>query len=80
MRAAGDDFGHDHGSVRPHTVGPDAGGVLVFAASRKPLTIGLNCALGAREMRAHLAELSRIADTLVCAYPNAGPAERVWSL
>ena len=38
----------------------------------KPLTIGLNCALGAREMRAHLVELSRIADTLVCAYPNAG--------
>ncbi len=38
----------------------------------RPLTIGLNCALGAREMRAHLAELSRIADTLVCAYPNAG--------
>ncbi|MGH6843102.1 MAG: homocysteine S-methyltransferase family protein, partial [Methylocella sp.] len=38
----------------------------------KPLTIGLNCALGAREMRAHLAELARIADTLVCAYPNAG--------
>ena len=38
----------------------------------KPLTIGLNCALGAREMRAHLAELSQIADTLVCAYPNAG--------
>ncbi|HEY4848633.1 MAG TPA: methionine synthase [Methylocella sp.] len=38
----------------------------------KPLTIGLNCALGAREMRAHLAELSRIAETLICAYPNAG--------
>ncbi len=37
-----------------------------------PLSIGLNCALGAREMRAHLAELSRIADTLICAYPNAG--------
>ncbi len=37
-----------------------------------PLTIGLNCALGAREMRAHLAEISRIAQTLVCAYPNAG--------
>jgi 5-methyltetrahydrofolate--homocysteine methyltransferase len=37
-----------------------------------PLSIGLNCALGAREMRAHIAELSRIADTLVCAYPNAG--------
>jgi 5-methyltetrahydrofolate--homocysteine methyltransferase len=38
----------------------------------KPLSMGLNCALGAREMRAHLAELSRIADTLICAYPNAG--------
>jgi 5-methyltetrahydrofolate--homocysteine methyltransferase len=37
-----------------------------------PLSIGLNCALGAREMRAHLAELSRVADTLICAYPNAG--------
>ncbi len=38
----------------------------------KPFSIGLNCALGAREMRAHIAELSRIADTYVCAYPNAG--------
>ncbi|WP_374547668.1 homocysteine S-methyltransferase family protein, partial [Rhodoblastus sp.] len=38
----------------------------------KPFSIGLNCALGAREMRAHIAELSRIADTSVCAYPNAG--------
>ncbi len=37
-----------------------------------PVTIGLNCALGAREMRAHIAELGRIADTFVCAYPNAG--------
>ena len=38
----------------------------------RPFSIGLNCALGAREMRAHVAELSRVADTLVCAYPNAG--------
>jgi 5-methyltetrahydrofolate--homocysteine methyltransferase len=38
----------------------------------RPLTFGLNCALGAREMRAHIAEISRVADTLVCAYPNAG--------
>ena len=38
----------------------------------EPLTFGLNCALGAREMRGHIAELSRICDTLVCAYPNAG--------
>ena len=38
----------------------------------KPFSIGLNCALGAKEMRAHIAELGRVADTLVCAYPNAG--------
>src|SRR5205085_1698222 len=37
-----------------------------------PFSVGLNCALGAKEMRAHVAELSRIAGTLVCAYPNAG--------
>ncbi len=37
-----------------------------------PFSIGLNCALGAKEMRAHVAELARVADTLVCAYPNAG--------
>ncbi|MCO5086532.1 MAG: methionine synthase [Methylobacteriaceae bacterium] len=41
-------------------------------AHAKPFSVGLNCALGAREMRAHLAEISRVADTLVCAYPNAG--------
>ncbi|WP_172123340.1 MULTISPECIES: methionine synthase [unclassified Devosia] len=37
-----------------------------------PITIGLNCALGANAMRAHLGELSDVADTLICAYPNAG--------
>ena len=38
----------------------------------RPLTIGLNCALGAKEMRAHIAEIARVADALTCAYPNAG--------
>jgi len=37
-----------------------------------PFTIGLNCALGANAMRAHLTEISSVADTFVCAYPNAG--------
>ena len=37
-----------------------------------PITIGLNCALGAKELRAHVAELGRVADSFVCAYPNAG--------
>ncbi|MEM6763075.1 MAG: homocysteine S-methyltransferase family protein, partial [Pseudomonadota bacterium] len=38
----------------------------------KPFSVGLNCALGAEEMRAHADELSRVADTLTCIYPNAG--------
>ncbi len=38
----------------------------------KPFSIGFNCALGADVMRPIIAELSRVADTLVCAYPNAG--------
>lgn len=38
----------------------------------KPLTIGLNCALGAQLMRPFIEELSNVADTFVCAYPNAG--------
>ena len=38
----------------------------------KPLTIGLNCALGAALMRPYIEELARKADTFVCVYPNAG--------
>ena len=38
----------------------------------RPLTVGLNCSFGAAQLRPHLAALSRIADTLVMAYPNAG--------
>src|SRR6201996_8472536 len=36
------------------------------------LSVGLNCALGAKEMRPHLEELSNIADAYISAYPNAG--------
>ncbi|MGE0320692.1 MAG: methionine synthase [Polyangiaceae bacterium] len=38
----------------------------------EPLSVGINCALGATEMRPYISELSRIADTLVSCYPNAG--------
>ena len=38
----------------------------------RPLAIGLNCALGAAEIRPYLAELSRIADCFISCYPNAG--------
>jgi 5-methyltetrahydrofolate--homocysteine methyltransferase len=38
----------------------------------RPLAVGLNCALGAAQLRPYVQELSRVADTYVCAYPNAG--------
>jgi 5-methyltetrahydrofolate--homocysteine methyltransferase len=38
----------------------------------KPLSVGLNCALGATEMRSHIEELSEIASCYTSAYPNAG--------
>ncbi len=38
----------------------------------RPLAVGLNCALGAADLRPYVAELSRVADCFVSAYPNAG--------
>jgi 5-methyltetrahydrofolate--homocysteine methyltransferase len=38
----------------------------------KPLAVGINCALGAAEMRPYIEELSRIADCYISCYPNAG--------
>jgi 5-methyltetrahydrofolate--homocysteine methyltransferase len=39
---------------------------------QKPISVGLNCALGAAEMRSHIEELSQIAACYTSAYPNAG--------
>src|SRR6266436_3299677 len=38
----------------------------------RPAVVGLNCALGGKQLRPHIEELAQIADTYVCAYPNAG--------
>ncbi|HPG10865.1 MAG TPA: homocysteine S-methyltransferase family protein [Chitinophagaceae bacterium] len=38
----------------------------------RPISVGLNCALGAKEMRPHIEELSQMASCFVSAYPNAG--------
>ena len=38
----------------------------------RPVVVGLNCALGGKQLRPYIEELARIADTFVCAYPNAG--------
>jgi len=44
----------------------------VSVAHARPLSIGINCSLGATEMRPYVEELSRIADVFVSCYPNAG--------
>jgi 5-methyltetrahydrofolate--homocysteine methyltransferase len=38
----------------------------------RPLSVGINCALGAKEMRPYIAELSEISDCFISCYPNAG--------
>src|SRR5262245_16372797 len=38
----------------------------------RPLAVGLNCALGARELRPYVEELARLSETRVCCHPNAG--------
>ncbi len=44
----------------------------VSVAHAKPFSVGVNCALGARDMRQYVAELARIADCYISCYPNAG--------
>jgi 5-methyltetrahydrofolate--homocysteine methyltransferase len=44
----------------------------VSMSHAKPFSVGLNCALGAEEMRPHVRALGEVADTLISAYPNAG--------
>ena len=44
----------------------------ISVAHADPLSVGLNCALGAKEMRPHVAELAHLAGCFVSAYPNAG--------
>ena len=44
----------------------------ISVSHANPLSVGLNCALGAKEMRPHIEELSEIARCYTSAYPNAG--------
>lgn len=44
----------------------------ISIAHARPLAVGLNCALGAKEMRPHLQSLASISNTYISAYPNAG--------
>src|SRR4029077_6143513 len=44
----------------------------ISMAHARPFSVGINCALGARDMRPYMAELSRVADCYISCYPNAG--------
>jgi 5-methyltetrahydrofolate--homocysteine methyltransferase len=44
----------------------------VSIAHAKPFSVGVNCALGARDMRPYVADLARVADCYISCYPNAG--------
>jgi len=52
--------------------GQTIGGFWNSVAHARPLSVGINCALGAKDMAPYIDELSRIADTAVSCYPNAG--------
>jgi len=65
-------LGDDRRPVRPHPVGADGGGVLAVDRARQAAGVGVNCSLGATEMRPHLVDLARLADTTWPATRNAG--------
>ncbi|PYQ68626.1 MAG: hypothetical protein DMG01_30600, partial [Acidobacteria bacterium] len=44
----------------------------VSIAHARPFSVGVNCALGAKDMRPYVAELARVADCYISCYPNAG--------
>jgi 5-methyltetrahydrofolate--homocysteine methyltransferase len=52
--------------------GQTAEAFYISIAHAKPWAVGLNCALGADEMRPHIESISRVAETRVIAFPNAG--------
>ena len=49
-------------------------------AHAKPLAVGLNCALGAEQLREHIYTLAQVADVPVSTHPNAGSAQRLWRI
>ena len=72
-RPAALDLRHHRRPERPDPVGPDRRGVLDARSSTPSRSwSGVNCSLGAAEMRPHVAELSRLAGTYVACHPNAG--------
>ena len=75
---AADDLRDHHRPQRPHAHGADDRGVLDHRSrTRGPFSVGVNCALGAAEMRPYMADLSRVATCWTHCYPERRPAERL---
>jgi 5-methyltetrahydrofolate--homocysteine methyltransferase len=68
---ADDDLRHHHRRLRPHAVRPDHRSLHARWRHARPLSIGLNCALGADAMRPHV-ETCRRSPTATSPHPNAG--------
>src|ERR1700678_463069 len=81
VRAVLDDVGVDLPIIVSGTISDASGRTLSGQTTEafwnsirhaRPAVVGLNCALGGKQLRPYVEELARIADTYVCAYPNAG--------
>jgi 5-methyltetrahydrofolate--homocysteine methyltransferase len=80
-RAAIDELGEDIPIIISGTITDASGRTLSGQTTEafwnsvrhaEPLAVGLNCALGARQLRPYVEELAHLADVAVCTYPNAG--------
>jgi 5-methyltetrahydrofolate--homocysteine methyltransferase len=81
VRSMQDDMGVDLPIIVSGTISDASGRTLSGQTTEafwnsirhaRPAVVGLNCALGGKQLRPYIEELARIADTYVCAYPNAG--------
>ena len=81
VRGVLDDIGADLALIVSGTISDASGRTLSGQTTEafwnsirhaRPAVVGLNCALGGKQLRPYIEELARIADTYVCAYPNAG--------
>ncbi|GBL43762.1 methionine synthase [Verrucomicrobiota bacterium] len=73
FRLAADDLGHNPPDASGRTLtGQTTEAFWNSVRHAQPISVGMNCALGGEQMRPHIAELAKKADTFVSCYPNAG--------
>src|SRR5881296_3733379 len=72
MARAGHGLGHDHGRSGRTLSGQTVEAFWNSIAHMPLLSVGINCALGAKQMRPYIEELSQLAPVFISCYPNAG--------